>query len=84
MLEDVVGIQNKVREHSKQNLKRAIPLGVEQDEQRKAKRLAIRHKNANCITNEPHLMMKIPKERTKEEYLQSLQVRRINSYFSSR
>jgi hypothetical protein len=69
MLVDVVGIQNKVREHSKRNLKRAIPLGVELDEQRKAKRLAIRHENVNCMTNEPRLMMKAPKERTKEEYL---------------
>jgi hypothetical protein len=32
MLDDVVGVQNKVRQHSKRNLKRAIPLGVEQEE----------------------------------------------------
>jgi hypothetical protein len=73
MLDDVVGIQNKVRQHSKRNLKRAIPLGVEREEQRKAKRVATRHENANFITNEPRLIMKTPKERTKQEYLQSLQ-----------
>ncbi len=73
MLDDVVGIQNKVREHSKRNLKRIIPLGVEREEQRKAKRVATRHENANYITNEPRLIMKTPKERMKQEYLQSLQ-----------
>jgi hypothetical protein len=46
MLEDVVGIQNKVRQHSKRNLKWAIPLGVEREEQRKAKRVATRRENA--------------------------------------
>jgi lysyl-tRNA synthetase class I len=73
MLDDVVGIQNKVREHSKRNLKRTIPLGVQREEQRKAKRVATRDENANYITNEPRLIMKTPKERTKQEYLQSLQ-----------
>jgi lysyl-tRNA synthetase class I len=67
MLDDVVGIQNKVRQHSKRNLKRAIPLGVEREEQRKAKQVVTRHENANFITNEPHLIMKTPKERTKQE-----------------
>jgi hypothetical protein len=73
MLDDVVGIQNKVREHSKRNLKWTIPLGVQREEQRKAKRVATRDENANFITNEPRLIMKTPKERTKQEYLQSLQ-----------
>jgi hypothetical protein len=73
MLDDVVGIQNKVREHLKWNLRRRIPLGAEREEQRKAKRVATRHDNANYITDEPRLITKTPKERTKEEYLQSLQ-----------
>jgi hypothetical protein len=35
--------------------------------------VATRDENANFITNEPGLIMKTPKERTKQEYLQSLQ-----------
>jgi hypothetical protein len=73
MLDDVVGIQNKVREHSKRNLRQTIPLRVEWEEQRKAKQVATRHENANYITNEPRLIMKTPKERTKQEYLRLLQ-----------
>jgi hypothetical protein len=72
-LDDVVGIQNKVQQHSKRILKGAIPLGVEQEEQRKAKQVATRHDNAKFITNKPRLIMKTPKEQTKQEYLQSLQ-----------
>jgi hypothetical protein len=53
--------------------KRAIPLlGVEQEEHRKAKPVVTRHDNVNYITNEPRLIMKTPKERTEQEYLQSL------------
>jgi hypothetical protein len=37
----------KMRQNSKWNLKWAMPLGVEQEEQRKVKWVATRHENEN-------------------------------------
>jgi hypothetical protein len=79
MLKDVFGIQHKVREHSKRSLKWAIPLlGVQREEQRKAKQVATRDENAHSITIEPHLIMQTPKERMNQDHLQSLQEEEYN------
>ena len=63
---------------TKRNLKWAIPLGVEREEQRKAKQVATRDENAHSITIEPQLIMQTPKERMNQDHLQSLQEEEYN------
>jgi hypothetical protein len=72
-LDEVKKIQSEVQEHSRRNLKRAVPLRVERESVRSAKRLAARAGNAELIENEMCAIMPTPGERVRQEYQEELE-----------
>mgnify|MGYP000574042124 CR=1 FL=1 len=73
MLDEVKKIQSGVQEHSRRNLKRAVPLQVEGESVRSAKRLATQDGNAESIENETRAIMPTPRKRVRQEYQKELE-----------
>jgi hypothetical protein len=60
-------------EHSRRNLKRAVPLRVERESVRSSKRLAAKAGNAKLIENETRAIMPTPREQVRQEYQKELE-----------
>jgi hypothetical protein len=72
-LDEIKKVQSQVQDHSRRNLKRAVPLRVERELVRSAKRIATRDGNSDLIQNETRAIMPTPRNRLKREYQMELE-----------